>query len=82
MVVPNGNFKAIDAQSYAWFRVSRTVSSKKFDVSYHEKFEIAKNGYENVIAHSLSKDKIENAHLQILKIITDLTKLKKRLTLK
>ena len=34
-----------------------------------EKFDIAKKSYENVIAHSLSKEKIENAHLQILKIL-------------
>ena len=34
-----------------------------------EKYDIAKDGYENVIAHSLSKEKIEKAHLQILKIL-------------
>jgi len=32
-------------------------------------YELAKNGYNNVISHSLSKEKIENAHLQILKIL-------------
>ena len=31
--------------------------------------DIAKDGYSNVIAHSLAKEKIENAHLQILKIL-------------
>ena len=30
-------------------------------------YDIAKDGYSNVIAHSLAKEKIENAHLQILK---------------
>ena len=30
-------------------------------------YDIAKDGYTNVIAHSLSKDKIEDAHLKILK---------------
>jgi len=34
-----------------------------------ESYEIAKDGYEKVIANSLSKDKIEKAHLQILKIL-------------
>ena len=32
-------------------------------------YDIAKDGYSNVIAHSLAKEKIENAHLQILKIL-------------
>ena len=32
-------------------------------------YDIANDGYTNVIAHSLSKEKIENAHLQILKIL-------------
>lgn len=32
-------------------------------------YEIAMNGYSNVVAHSLSKEKIENAHLQMLKIL-------------
>ena len=32
-------------------------------------YDIAKDGYTNVIAHSLSKDKIEDAHLKILKIL-------------
>jgi len=32
-------------------------------------YDIAKDGYSNVIAHSLTKEKIENAHLQILKIL-------------
>ena len=34
-----------------------------------ENYDVAKDGYGNVIANSLSKDKIENAHLQILKIL-------------
>jgi len=34
-----------------------------------EDYDIAKDGYENVITNSLSKEKIENAHLQLLKII-------------
>ena len=34
-----------------------------------EQYDIAKDGYSNVIAHSLAKEKIENAHLQILKIL-------------
>ena len=32
-------------------------------------FTLATEGYNNVISHSLSKDKVENAHLQILKIL-------------
>lgn len=32
-------------------------------------YTLATEGYDNVISHSLSKDKIENAHLQILKIL-------------
>ena len=32
-------------------------------------YELARTGYENVISHSLSKEKIEKAHLQILKIL-------------
>jgi len=32
-------------------------------------YDIAKDGYSNVIAHSLAKEKIEHAHLQILKIL-------------
>ncbi len=32
-------------------------------------YDIAKDGYANVIAHSMAKEKIENAHLQILKIL-------------
>ena len=32
-------------------------------------YDIAKDGYSNVIAHSFAKEKIENAHLQILKIL-------------
>ena len=32
-------------------------------------YDLANEGYSNVIAHSLSKEKIENAHLQILKIL-------------
>lgn len=31
-------------------------------------YDLANEGYANVIAHSLSKEKVENAHLQILKI--------------
>ena len=34
-----------------------------------QEFTLAKEGYNNVIAFSLSKDKIEEAHLQILKIL-------------
>ena len=34
-----------------------------------EEYDIAKDGYTNVIAHSLAKERIENAHLQILKIL-------------
>jgi len=34
-----------------------------------EQYDIAKDGYINVIAHSLAKEKIENAHIQILKIL-------------
>ena len=34
-----------------------------------EQFSTALDGYSNVIAHSLSKEKIENAHLQMLKIL-------------
>ena len=34
-----------------------------------KQYDIAKDGYSNVIAHSLTKEKIENAHLQILKIL-------------
>lgn len=34
-----------------------------------EDYTMATDGYNNVISHSLSKDKIENAHLQILKIL-------------
>ena len=34
-----------------------------------EEYELAEDGYSNVIAHSLSKDNIEKAHLQILKIL-------------
>ena len=34
-----------------------------------KQYDIAKDGYSNVIAHSLAKEKIENAHLQILKIL-------------
>ena len=34
-----------------------------------ENYELAKDAYENVVAHSLSKEKVENAHLQILKIL-------------
>ena len=34
-----------------------------------EQYSTALDGYSNVIAHSLSKEKIENAHLQILKIL-------------
>ena len=32
-------------------------------------YDIAKDGYTNVIAHSLAKERVENAHLQILKIL-------------
>ena len=32
-------------------------------------YDIAKESYENVISNSLSKEKVENAHLQILKIL-------------
>ena len=32
-------------------------------------YELAKEGYNNVIAHSLSKENVEKAHLQILKIL-------------
>ncbi|MEC9307708.1 MAG: tetratricopeptide repeat protein, partial [Candidatus Neomarinimicrobiota bacterium] len=32
-------------------------------------YELAEDGYSNVIAHSLSKDNVEKAHLQILKIL-------------
>ena len=34
-----------------------------------EDYDIAKDGYTNVITNSLSKEKIENAHLQLLKIL-------------
>ena len=34
-----------------------------------EQYSTALDGYSNVIAHSLSKEKIENAHLQMLKIL-------------
>ena len=34
-----------------------------------EDYEIAKDSYANVITNSLSKEKIENAHLQLLKIL-------------
>ena len=34
-----------------------------------EEYELAEDGYSNVIAHSLSKDNVEKAHLQILKIL-------------
>ena len=34
-----------------------------------QEFALAKDGYNNVIAFSLSKDKTEDAHLQILKIL-------------
>ena len=34
-----------------------------------EEYELAEVGYSNVIAHSLSKDNVEKAHLQILKIL-------------
>lgn len=34
-----------------------------------ENYDLANEGYSNVIAHSLSKEKVENAHLQILKIL-------------
>ena len=34
-----------------------------------ENYDLARDAYENVIANSLSKEKIENAHLQILKIL-------------
>ena len=34
-----------------------------------EDYELAREGYNNVIAHSLSKENIEKAHLQILKIL-------------
>ena len=34
-----------------------------------EDYDIAKDGYANVITNSLSKEKIENAHLQLLKIL-------------
>ncbi len=34
-----------------------------------KQYDVAKDGYSNVIAHSLAKEKIEIAHLQILKIL-------------
>ena len=34
-----------------------------------EEYELAEDGYSNVIAHSLSKGNVEKAHLQILKIL-------------
>ena len=34
-----------------------------------EEYELAEDGYSNVIAHSLSKNNVEKAHLQILKIL-------------
>ena len=34
-----------------------------------EDYELAREGYNNVIAHSLSKENVEKAHLQILKIL-------------
>ena len=34
-----------------------------------KQYDISKDGYTNVISHSLSKEKVENAHLQILKIL-------------
>jgi len=34
-----------------------------------EEYKLAEDGYSNVIAHSLSKDNVEKAHLQILKIL-------------
>ena len=42
------------------------LSKMAFD---KQKYTLAKDGYNNVIAFSLSKDKIEDAHLQILKIL-------------
>ena len=42
------------------------LSKMAFD---KQEFTLAKNGYNNVIAFSLSKDKTEEAHLQILKIL-------------
>ena len=42
------------------------LSKMAFD---KQEFTLAKDGYNNVIAFSLSRDKIEEAHLQILKIL-------------
>ena len=42
------------------------LSKMAFD---KQEFTLAKDGYNNVIAFSLSKDKTEEAHLQILKIL-------------
>ena len=42
------------------------LSKMAFD---KQEYTLAKDGYNNVIAFSLSKDKIEDAHLQILKIL-------------
>ena len=42
------------------------LSKMAFD---KQEYTLAKDGYNNVIAFSLSKEKVENAHLQILKVL-------------
>ena len=42
------------------------LSKMAFD---KQEYTLAKKGYNNVIAFSLSKNKIEEAHLQVLKIL-------------
>ena len=59
----NGVSDKVDVMAGKAFEVLAELVRNK------EKYDIAKDGYENVIAHSLSKEKIEKAHLQILKIL-------------
>ena len=46
------------------------IYGKLAEIAFNkEEYEVALSGYRNVISNSISKDKIENAHLKILKIM-------------
>ena len=76
--IAKGSKDIVLALSYLQKAAKLTVNRNEKGVLYgrlsemafnRQDYDLAAEGYNNVISYSLSKDKIENAHLQILKIL-------------
>ena len=47
---------------------TKKINTDDYKIFNNEKYDVAESAYKEVIKNSLAKDKIENAHIQILKI--------------